>query len=77
MPKKMKLNLENLKVKSFLTSITLEAKDKAKIKGGFVTQGGGLCEDTMFYSCFVSDCYTCYTCDTCDSCDTCYTCENC
>lgn len=56
MPRKIKLNLNDLKVQSFVTA--LNEYDKAKIKGG---------TDTADDDCDTSTCRTCYTRCTCDT----------
>jgi hypothetical protein len=59
MPKKKKLQLGSLKVKSFVTQLGEDAK---KAKGG--ESENTLCIDTCMFC-------PSNTCDTCDTCDTC------
>lgn len=63
MPKKIKLNLEDLKIKSFVTS--LDDGDAKNVKGG-ETEGGLSCNwkcgDTEYWECESDACSQ----DTCD-----------
>lgn len=72
MPKKLKLNISNLKVQSFVTS--LDKHKEAMIKGGASNSNCAICTD-------YSACETCVPsmCDenTCSCADTCFTCRSC
>jgi hypothetical protein len=71
MPKKLKLNLSDLKVQSFVTSLNKE--DKQNIKGGTDPVA---CSLTLIWCCAYTpvSCETCETCETCKTCETCHTC---
>ena len=78
MPKKLNLDLNGLKVQSFVTS--LDKRDESKIKGGSVVNT--VCPPTICPECeptgtCYTNCGTCVTC-TCETCNTnCGTCETC
>ena len=81
MPKKKKLMLGELKVKSFVTQLGAEA---VNVKGGTYSickTCGSECYATCEYSCgcLTDGCTTTETdtCDTCNTCGTCLTCEPC
>lgn len=63
MPKKLKLNLNDLKIQSFVT--TLKSSEEEILKGGADTGTNG-------ESCTCNTNCTCYTCGTCGTwCNTC------
>jgi hypothetical protein len=78
MPKKLKLDLNGLRIQSFVTS--LEKRDESKIKGGLTVNTN--CPETCATDCGTcgtqcGSCDTC-TCDTCETnCGTCVTCATC
>jgi hypothetical protein len=76
MPKKLRLDLGNLKVQSFVTS--LEGDEASKVKAGATNDTMCLpgCSDECTDTEVSCSCYTCDTCDTCalscpGSCPTC------
>ncbi len=72
MPKKLKVDLKDLKVNSFVTS--LDDGVKGKVKGGTGTINPFICSVSCFESC-LGNCPT-DTCETdCGSCVTCATCH--
>jgi hypothetical protein len=64
MQKKLKLNLKDLKIQSFVTS--LENGDKTKIKAGGT--GDTACEPCQTDPPVTCTCLTCITCITCNTC---------
>jgi hypothetical protein len=75
MPKKLRLDLDGLRVQSFVTS--LDKRDKSKIKGGLTINSN--CPDCTEVDCYTQTCFTeCGTCNTCQTdCGTCESCESC
>lgn len=84
MPKKKRLKLNELTVKSFVTRLGDQSR---AVKGGLPntvtcpppTEGescGGTCETCFGFTCATCILETCETCDTCVTCNTCggYTC---
>jgi hypothetical protein len=79
MPKKLKLDLNGLRIQSFVTS--LDKRDKSKVRGGITASLNcpdcteGCPTQTCYTNC--GTCNTC-TCDTCETnCGTCVTCATC
>jgi hypothetical protein len=70
MPKKKKLQLKALKVRSFVTELGNEAR---KVRGGESAETN--CDPTCEAPCVTNSCATCATCNTCYT--TCYTCTVC
>jgi hypothetical protein len=76
MPKKLKLDLEGLKVNSFVTSVADGVK--GKVKGGAVTLFSECslpCIESCWGYCPTETCQT--DCGSCESCVTCVTCPTC
>lgn len=78
MPKKFKLDIESLKVQSFVTSLNNEAK--RKIRGGEIpTDTCFSCPDTYQECNTYTECPTCPggTCASCETLGPCQTCDSC
>jgi len=72
MPKKMKLDLNGLKIKSFVTS--LEKDSEGRIKGGATVPTNCFPKCSFDAVCETEfPCETLRTCETCETCDTCHT----